>query len=73
MAGASGRRFRLQLRPGRAMLSSSSDGTQGEAAEAGEEIVLPEATAAFLVRQRAADISEVIDAPSGEPKPDQPD
>ncbi len=55
------------------MLSSSSDGTQGEAAEAGEEIVLPEATAAFLVRQRAADISEVIDAPSGEPKPDQPD
>ena len=55
------------------MLSSSSDGTPGQAAEAGEEIVVPEATAAFLVRQRAVDIIEVIDALKGEPSPDQPE
>jgi hypothetical protein len=55
------------------VLSARSDGLPGEAAEAGKEIVLPEAEAAFLVRKRAVDIIEVIDAPSDEPNPDRPD
>ena len=54
------------------MLTASSDETQPEAANAGEEIVLSEVAAAFLVRQRAVDIIEVIDAPkSEEPLPEQ--
>ena len=73
MARLPGRTFRLRLRPGRAVLSARSDGLPDEAAEAGEEIVLPEAEAAFLVRKRVVDIIEVIDAPSDEPKPDRPD
>ena len=45
------------------MVSFASDGTQGEGgtAAAGDEIVVPEKTAAFLVRQRTADIIEVIE------------
>ncbi len=50
---------------------SSSDDADGKAVEAGEEIVVPEATAAFLVRERAVDIIEVIDAPDSEPETDQ--
>jgi hypothetical protein len=49
-------------------------GALGDAAGVGEEIVVPEATAAFLVRQRAVDIVEVIHAPaSEEPRADQPE
>ena len=42
------------------MFSFTSDGTQGKAADTGDEIVVPEKTAAFLVRQRAAEIIEVF-------------
>ena len=55
------------------MLTASSDETQPEAANAGEEIVLSGGSATILVRQRAVDIIEVIDAPtSEEPLPEQP-
>ncbi len=54
------------------MLTASSDEIQPEAANAREEIVLSEGAAAFLVRPRAVDIIEVIDAPkSEEPLPEQ--
>lgn len=50
------------MRKGIAMVSFASDGTQGGGtADAGDEIVVPEKTAAFLVRQRAAEIIEVIE------------
>jgi hypothetical protein len=51
------------MRKGVAMVSFASDGTQGGSgtAGAGDEIVVPETTAAFLVRQRSADIIEVIE------------
>jgi hypothetical protein len=57
------RRFRIRMRKGVAMVSFASDGTQGAGgtAAAGDEIVVPETTAAFLVRQRSADIVEVIE------------
>ena len=48
------------MRKGSAMVSFTSDGTQGNAADTGDEIVVPEKTAAFLMRQRAAEIIEVF-------------
>jgi hypothetical protein len=62
------RMFRLRMRPGRSMLTASSDPELEAAtsAAAGDEVVVSEETAAFLVRQRAADIVEVIEAPLGD-------
>jgi hypothetical protein len=63
-----GRTFRIRMRPGHGMVSAASDGTNAPRAEAGEEVVVPEKTAAFLVRRRAAEIIEVIDPPdAGKP------
>jgi hypothetical protein len=61
--GGSQRMFRLRMRPGRSMLTASSDPELEPAtsAAAGEDVVVSEANAAFLVRQRAADIVEVIE------------
>lgn len=58
------------MRPGRAVLSVSSDPEREPAtsAGAGEEVVVSEETAAFLIRQRAADVVEII-----EPDSDGPD
>jgi hypothetical protein len=58
------RRFRIRMRKGVAMASFASDGTEGSGATAaaGEEIVVPEQTAAFLVRRHAAEVIEAIDA-----------
>jgi hypothetical protein len=57
------RSFRIRMRKGVALISFASDGTEGAGgtSAAGDEIVVPEATAAFLVRQRSADIVEVIE------------
>jgi hypothetical protein len=62
------RLFRLRMRPGRAMLTASSDPERESptAAGGGEEVVVSEETAAFLVRQRAAEIVEVIESGDGE-------
>jgi hypothetical protein len=64
-----GRIFRLRMRPGRAVLSVSSDPEREPAtsAGAGEEVVVSEETAAFLIRQRAADIVEIIEPDSDHP------
>jgi len=43
------------------MLTASNDGTQTPSASSGEEVVVSEEVAAFLVRQRAAHIAEVIE------------
>jgi hypothetical protein len=55
--------FRLRMRPGRSVLTASADPVlePGTSAGAGDEVVVSEEVAAFLVRQRAADIVEVID------------
>ncbi|HEX5583981.1 hypothetical protein [Gaiella sp.] len=58
------RRFRLRMRPGRAMLAATSDPRRepAAAADGGDEVVVSEHTAAFLVRQRAADIVEIVES-----------
>jgi hypothetical protein len=60
--------FRVRMRPGRSMLAASSDPELEAAtsAAAGEEVVVSEEAAAFLVRQRAADIIEVMEMPTGD-------
>ena len=49
------------MRRGRALLGATSDGTEPPRAGSEEEVVLSEHTAAFLVRQRAAEVIEVIE------------
>ena len=49
------------MRPGRALLGMTSDGTAPPRAGSEEEVVVPEHTAAFLVRQRAAEVIEVVE------------
>ncbi len=56
------------MRPGSELLSSTSDDTDGPQAGSGEEVVVSEHTAAFLVRQRAAEVIEVIEQPEGNPE-----
>jgi hypothetical protein len=42
------------------MLTATNDGTDAPSASSGKEVVVAEEVAAFLVRQRAADVIEVI-------------
>jgi hypothetical protein len=55
--------LRLRMRPGRAMLTATAGPEREPAtsAGAGEEVVVSEETAAFLVRKRAADIVEIFE------------
>lgn len=57
------RLFRIRMRPGRAMLGMTNDGTDAPRAGAGEELVVSEHTAAFLVRNRAAEVIEIVEQP----------
>jgi hypothetical protein len=59
---------RLKLRPGRAVLTATSDPRQEPlpAAGAEDEIVVSEQAAAFLVRQRAAVVIEIIESGEGD-------
>ena len=66
MPGA--RLFRLRMRPGRAMLTATNDGTEAPSASSGDEVIVSEEVAAFLVRQRAAEVIEVIEP--GDPDPE---
>jgi hypothetical protein len=53
------------MRPGRAVVGfSSNQAESAPSASAGNEIVIPEESAAFLIRQRAAEIIEVIEGSS---------
>ena len=61
-----GRLFKIRLRPGRAMFTATNDGTEAPAASSGEEVIVAEEVAAFLVRQRAAEVIEVIKQGSGD-------
>jgi hypothetical protein len=53
--------FRIKMRPGRALLGATNDGTHAAQAGADDEVVVPEDTAAFLVRNRAAKVIEVVE------------
>jgi len=57
------RTFRLKMRPGRAMFTATSDPEREPAASAaaGDEVVVSEQAAAFLIRQSAADIVEIVE------------
>ena len=49
------------MRPGSAMLTATNDGSQAPSAASGDEVVVAEEIAAFLIRQRAAEVIEVIE------------
>jgi hypothetical protein len=48
------------------MTSATRGGAGGQAAQAGDELVVSESTAAFLLRQRAAEVIEIIEAPAAD-------
>jgi hypothetical protein len=54
--------FRLRVRPGRAVLTfTSNPGETPVSASAGEEIFVPEEVAAPLIRGRTVDVVEIIE------------
>ena len=55
------------MRPGSAMLTARNDGGKTPSGSGCEEVVVREGVAAFLVRQRAAEIIEVIERDDPEP------
>ncbi|HEX5173185.1 MAG TPA: hypothetical protein VFV91_03475 [Gaiellaceae bacterium] len=63
-----GRLFKIRMRPGRALLGMTNDGTEAPHADSGGEVVVSEHTAAFLARNRAAEVIEVA-----EPSKDSPE
>jgi hypothetical protein len=63
-----GRLFKIKMRPGRALLGMTNDGAEAPHAESGEEVVVSEHTAAFLARNRAAEVIDVV-----EPSEDSPE
>jgi hypothetical protein len=52
------------MRPGRSFIAATNDGSDAPSAGAGEEKVVREDVAAFLVRERAAQVIEVIEPES---------
>jgi len=56
------------MRPGRAMLTATDDGTEAPSASSGDEVIVAEEVAAFLVRQRAAIVIDLIEP--GDPNPE---
>jgi hypothetical protein len=50
------------------MLTAANDGSDTPTAESGEEVVVAEDVAAFLVRQRAATIIHVIEPDGSQPR-----
>lgn len=65
MAGK--RLFKIKMSPGRALITASNDGADTPAAAAAEEVVVGEHVAAFLLRQRAAEIIEIIEPSDRDP------
>jgi hypothetical protein len=51
------------MRSGSLLLGMTNDGTEPLRASSEEEVVVPEHTAAFLVRGRAAEVIEVVEPP----------
>jgi hypothetical protein len=56
------------MRRGRALLGMTNDGTDAPQAGAGEEVVVFEHTAAFLVRNHAAEVIEVVEQAEDSPE-----
>ena len=56
------------MRPGRTMLTATNDGTEAPSASSGDEVIVVEEVAAFLVRQHSAEVIEVIEP--GDPDPE---
>ena len=50
------------------MLTATNDGTEAPSASSGDEIIVAEKVAAFLVRQHSAVVIEVIEP--GDPDPE---
>jgi hypothetical protein len=48
------------------MLTATDDGTEAPSALSGEEVIVAEEVAAFLVRQRAAEVIEDIEPGNGD-------
>jgi hypothetical protein len=62
------RRFRLKIREGRSFGTFvSSPDESPQSAAAGEEVVVSEQVAAFLLRKRAADLVEVVESADVDP------
>jgi hypothetical protein len=62
------RLFKIRMRPGRALMGATNDGTEAPQGSSGQEVVVDERTAAFLIRHRAAEVIETIDASPVNPK-----
>lgn len=58
------------MRPGRALLGMTNDGTDAPQADSGEELVVSEHTAAFLARHHAAEVIEVVEPSEERPETD---
>lgn len=63
-----GRFFKIRMRSGRALLGMTNDGTEPAQAEPGEEVVVSEHAATFLVRSRAAEVIEVVNTSEDGPE-----
>jgi hypothetical protein len=62
------RLFKVRMRRGHALLGMTNDGSKAPRADSEEEVVVSEHMAAFLVRNRAAKVIEVV-----EPRADRPE
>lgn len=56
------RLFKVRMRRGRALLGMTNDGGKAPRADSEEEVVVSEHAAAFLVRNRAAEVIEVLES-----------
>lgn len=56
-----GRLWKIRMRPGRALLGMRNDGSEATQADSGEEVIVSEHAAAFLARNRAAEVMEVVE------------
>jgi hypothetical protein len=56
-----GRLFKIRMRPGRALIGMTNDGTEAPRADSGEEVIVSEHTAAVLARNHAAEVIEVVE------------
>jgi hypothetical protein len=62
------RLFKIRMRPGRALIGMTTDGSKPPRADSEEEVVVCEHTAAFLVRNRAAEVIEVVERAEDDPE-----
>jgi hypothetical protein len=52
------------------MLAATNEGSEAPSASSGEEVVVAEGVAAFLVRERAAEVIKVIEPADPDPEPE---